>query len=86
MINEKDILFGIFNHDGKSEIIIDNNPILPQILLGTLSVLAAADETFYLALKSVIDNVDENGDSIRQKFAQAQADGRVVMKDFGERK
>ena len=87
MINKKDLLFGLVNRGDKSELIINsNNPKVPQMLMGVLSFLAATDETFYLALKSVIENIDENGDDIRQKIARAQAEGKMVVKEFNEGK
>lgn len=80
MITEKDILFGIIHRGNKSELIINHDdPKLPQILMGALSFLAATDENFYADLKGVIQNVDENGDQIREAVARHQASGAMVI-------
>lgn len=80
MITEKDILFGIIHRGNKSELIINHDdPKLPQILMGALSFLAATDENFYADLKGVIQNVDENGDKIREAVARHQASGAMVI-------
>ncbi len=80
MITEKDILFGIIHRGEKSELIINHDdPKLPQILMGALSFLAATDKNFYHDLKGVIQNVDENGDRIRETVARHQASGAMVV-------
>lgn len=80
MITEKDILFGIIHRGEKSELIINHDdPKLPHILMGALSFLAATDKNFYHDLKGVIQNVDENGDRIRETVARHQASGAMVV-------
>ncbi|MBQ6097896.1 MAG: hypothetical protein IJK99_09135 [Bacteroidales bacterium] len=76
MIQEKEVLFGIIHRGNQSELIINHDdPKLPQILMGALSFLAATDEAFFADLKGVIQNVEENGDKIREMVARHQTSG-----------
>ncbi|MGN1155681.1 MAG: hypothetical protein ACI4TK_05855 [Agathobacter sp.] len=80
MITEKDLLFGIIHRGDKSELIINHeDPKLPQIFMGALSFLAATDDNFFADLKSVIENVEQNGDKIRETVARHQASGAMVV-------
>lgn len=80
MIQEKEVLFGIIHRGNRSELIINHDdPKLPAILMGALSFLAATDENFYADLKGVIQNVDENGDKIREAVARHRATGQMII-------
>lgn len=80
MITEKDILFGIIHRGEKSELIINHDdPKLPAILMGALSFLAATDDNFFADLKGVVENVERNGDKIREAVARHKADGTMMV-------
>ena len=80
MIDDKDIVFGLVRRKHGVELCIDfNDPKLPGQLFGALSFLAATDEDFFTDLKACVQNVEENGEKIRQLAATQRASGQMIV-------
>lgn len=87
MIDEKDILFGIYRKGDKTGTVLHSEGGRnSDILAGSLTILAAESPDFLELLKSVVDMVETRGDEIRRITSKHKADGTMFVSDGSKSK
>lgn len=81
MIKEKDILFGVVKEiPGKTAIIMNiDNALDGKAFMGAMLAECALHPRLLSCLKYVVEFVETDGDSLREKLLKAQASGRMVV-------
>lgn len=87
MIDEKDILFGIYQKGDKTGTVLHSEGGKnSDIIAGSLTILAAEAPDFLEMLKSVVYMVETQGDAIRRITSKHKAEGNMCVSDGSKSK
>lgn len=86
MIDEKDILFGIYRKGDKTGTVLHSEGGNADAIAGSLTILAAEAPDFLELLKSVVYMVETRGDEIRRITSKHKADGTMCVSDGSKSK